>query len=188
MHYVQGKPLKEAEGEVNYGTSFIDWFGEEARRAYGDVIPSPANSKRMLVLRQPIGVCGMITPVSLICVLLSPVCFSLSFSFILPVHITINFVWSLSGNLSDCSLCLYACVRVCYFVRVLEGWGELEGGGVWVWMHACVCVSVCLCTSTHVCLAGCRRILNMKFALRWPNAVDCKLKTGRPKGSKYCMA
>ena len=78
MHCVQGKPLKEAEGEVNYGTSFIDWFGEEARRAYGDVIPSPANSKRMLVLRQPIGVCGMITPVNLICVLLSPVSLSLS--------------------------------------------------------------------------------------------------------------
>ncbi|KAK7102098.1 glutarate-semialdehyde dehydrogenase-like isoform X2 [Littorina saxatilis] len=57
-----GKPLKEAEGEVNYGISFIEWFGEEARRAYGDVIPSPTSSKRMLVLRQAIGVCGMITP------------------------------------------------------------------------------------------------------------------------------
>lgn len=145
MHCVQGKPLKEAEGEVNYGTSFIDWFGEEARRAYGDVIPSPANSKRMLVLRQPIGVCGMITPVSLICVLLSPVCFSLSFSFILPVHITINFVWSLSGNLNDCSLCLYACICVCYFVCVLEGWGELEGGA------SCECECMHVCVFQYVC-------------------------------------
>ena len=174
MHYVQGKPLKEAEGEVNYGTSFIDWFGEEARRAYGDVIPSPANSKRMLVLRQPIGVCGMITPVSLICVLLSPVCFSLSFSFILPMHITINFVCVCMHAYMPAILC------VCW-----------RGGGSWRGA-ACECecmhVCVCLCTSTHVCLAGCRRILNMKFALRWPNAVDCKLKTGRPKGSKYCMA
>ncbi|XP_025107764.1 LOW QUALITY PROTEIN: succinate-semialdehyde dehydrogenase, mitochondrial-like [Pomacea canaliculata] len=57
-----GKTLLESEGEINYGTSFIDWFGEEARRAYGDVIPSPFKNKRMLVLRQPIGVCGMITP------------------------------------------------------------------------------------------------------------------------------
>lgn len=57
-----GKPLKEAEGEVNYGTSFIDWFGEEARRAYGDIVPTIASNRRMLVLRQPIGVCGMITP------------------------------------------------------------------------------------------------------------------------------
>jgi succinate-semialdehyde dehydrogenase/glutarate-semialdehyde dehydrogenase len=64
--FSQGKPLKEAEGEVNYGTSFIDWFGEEARRAYGDVVPTIANSRRMLVLRQPIGVCGMITPVSFV--------------------------------------------------------------------------------------------------------------------------
>lgn len=57
-----GKPLKDAEAEIGYGTSFIDWFGEEARRAYGDIVPSPAKNKRMLVLKQPIGVCGMITP------------------------------------------------------------------------------------------------------------------------------
>ena len=74
MPTVQGKPLKDAEAEVGYGTSFMDWFGEEARRAYGDVIPSPVSSKRMLVLKQPIGVCGMITPVSFTCV----VCVSVS--------------------------------------------------------------------------------------------------------------
>lgn len=57
-----GKPLTEAAGEVTYGTTFIEWFAEEARRVYGDIIPSPVKSKKILVLKQPIGVCGMITP------------------------------------------------------------------------------------------------------------------------------
>lgn len=47
-----------------YGTGFIEWFAEEARRVYGDIIPSPIKSRRLLVLKQPIGVAGMITPVS----------------------------------------------------------------------------------------------------------------------------
>jgi hypothetical protein len=62
--YYQGKPLAEAAGEVTYGTTFIDWFAEESRRVYGDIIPSPVKSKKILVMKQPIGVAGMITPVS----------------------------------------------------------------------------------------------------------------------------
>ena len=58
----QGKPLAEAKGEVVYGASFIDWFAEEGKRIYGDVIPSHATDKRILVLRQPIGVVAAITP------------------------------------------------------------------------------------------------------------------------------
>lgn len=58
----QGKPLAEAKGEVRYAASFIEWFGEEAKRLYGDVIPSPAADKRLVVVREPIGVCTAITP------------------------------------------------------------------------------------------------------------------------------
>lgn len=62
MTIEQGKPLAEARGEVAYGASFIEWFAEEARRAYGDVIPATQPGKRILVLRQPVGVCAAITP------------------------------------------------------------------------------------------------------------------------------
>jgi succinate-semialdehyde dehydrogenase/glutarate-semialdehyde dehydrogenase len=58
----QGKPLAEARGEVNYGASFIEWFAEEAKRVYGETIPSPANDRRLLVIKQPIGVTAAITP------------------------------------------------------------------------------------------------------------------------------
>jgi succinate-semialdehyde dehydrogenase/glutarate-semialdehyde dehydrogenase len=58
----QGKPLAETRGEVAYGASFIEWFAEEGRRAYGDVIPSHAPGKRILVMKQPIGVVTAITP------------------------------------------------------------------------------------------------------------------------------
>ena len=58
----QGKPLAEAKGEVSYGASFIEWFAEEARRIYGETIPSNDPGKRFLVLKQPIGVCAAITP------------------------------------------------------------------------------------------------------------------------------
>ncbi len=58
----QGKPLAEAKGEVLYGASFVEWFAEEAKRIYGETIPSPDPSKRLVVLRQPIGVCAAITP------------------------------------------------------------------------------------------------------------------------------
>ncbi len=58
----QGKPLAEAVGEIAYAGSFLEWFGEEAKRAYGDVIPSPASDRRITVLKQPVGVVGAITP------------------------------------------------------------------------------------------------------------------------------
>jgi succinate-semialdehyde dehydrogenase/glutarate-semialdehyde dehydrogenase len=58
----QGKPLAEARGEIAYAASFIEWFSEEARRVYGDVIPSPWTDKRIIVLREPVGVCAAITP------------------------------------------------------------------------------------------------------------------------------
>ena len=58
----QGKPLEEAKGEIAYAASFIEWFSEEARRVYGDVIPPHQNDKRIVVIRQPVGVCAAITP------------------------------------------------------------------------------------------------------------------------------
>ena len=58
----QGKPLAEAKGEVAYGASFVEWFAEEAKRVAGDVMASTWSDKRMVVLRQPIGVCAAITP------------------------------------------------------------------------------------------------------------------------------
>ena len=58
----QGKPLAESKGEVAYGASFIEWFAEEARRVYGETIPSTDNNKRFLVIKQPMGVCAAITP------------------------------------------------------------------------------------------------------------------------------
>jgi succinate-semialdehyde dehydrogenase/glutarate-semialdehyde dehydrogenase len=58
----QGKPLAEARGEVVYGASFIEWFAEEAKRVYGDTIPSFAANKRIVVIKQPIGVVAAITP------------------------------------------------------------------------------------------------------------------------------
>ena len=58
----QGKPLAEAKGEIVYAASFIEWFAEEAKRIYGDVIPQHQADKRLVVIKQPIGVCGLITP------------------------------------------------------------------------------------------------------------------------------
>ena len=58
----QGKPLAEAKGEVGYGASFIEWFAEEAKRVYGETIPTTDNNKRYIVIKQPIGVCAAITP------------------------------------------------------------------------------------------------------------------------------
>ena len=58
----QGKPLAEARGEIAYAASFFEWFAEEARRVYGEVIPGPQTDRRLLALRQPIGVVGAITP------------------------------------------------------------------------------------------------------------------------------
>lgn len=58
----QGKPLNEAKGELKYGASFVEWFAEEARRAYGDMIPGHQRDKRIMVLKQPVGVVAAITP------------------------------------------------------------------------------------------------------------------------------
>ncbi|MGE0030760.1 MAG: NAD-dependent succinate-semialdehyde dehydrogenase [Steroidobacteraceae bacterium] len=58
----QGKPLAESRGEIAYAASFVEWFGEEAKRVYGDVIPGHQADKRILVLRQPVGVVAAITP------------------------------------------------------------------------------------------------------------------------------
>ncbi|HCZ16727.1 MAG TPA: succinate-semialdehyde dehydrogenase (NADP(+)) [Candidatus Accumulibacter sp.] len=57
-----GKPIAEARGEVAYGASFVEWFAEEGKRAYGESIPSPAADRRLLTIRQPVGVCAAITP------------------------------------------------------------------------------------------------------------------------------
>ncbi|WP_431786358.1 NAD-dependent succinate-semialdehyde dehydrogenase [Vibrio harveyi] len=58
----QGKPLSESRGEVAYGASFVEWFAEEAKRAYGEVIPAPAVDRRLSTIKQPVGVCAAITP------------------------------------------------------------------------------------------------------------------------------
>ncbi len=62
MTLEQGKPLAEARGEIAYAASFIEWFAEEGKRAYGDVIPAHQADKRLLVIRQPVGVTAAITP------------------------------------------------------------------------------------------------------------------------------
>ncbi|HET8832026.1 MAG TPA: NAD-dependent succinate-semialdehyde dehydrogenase [Casimicrobiaceae bacterium] len=58
----QGKPLAEAKGEVTIGAAYVEWFAEEARRVYGDVIPTIANDRRLVVVKEPVGVCAAITP------------------------------------------------------------------------------------------------------------------------------
>lgn len=58
----QGKPLAESRGEIAYAASYIEWYAEEAKRLYGDLIPAPTADRRLMVLRQPVGVCAAITP------------------------------------------------------------------------------------------------------------------------------
>src|SRR6202049_3531270 len=58
----QGKPLAEAKGEIAYAAAFIEWFGEEGKRIYGDTIPAHASDKRIVVTKEPVGVCAAITP------------------------------------------------------------------------------------------------------------------------------
>lgn len=58
----QGKPLAEAKGEIAYGAAYIEWFAEEGKRAYGDTIPAPAGDKRIVVIKQPVGVVASVTP------------------------------------------------------------------------------------------------------------------------------
>ena len=58
----QGKPLAEAKGEITIGAAYVEWFAEEARRIYGDVIPTISNDRRLIVIKEPVGVCAAITP------------------------------------------------------------------------------------------------------------------------------
>jgi succinate-semialdehyde dehydrogenase/glutarate-semialdehyde dehydrogenase len=58
----QGKPLAESRGEIAYGASFVEWYAEEGKRVYGDTIPTHANDRRLIVTKEPIGVCAAITP------------------------------------------------------------------------------------------------------------------------------
>jgi succinate-semialdehyde dehydrogenase/glutarate-semialdehyde dehydrogenase len=58
----QGKPLAESQGEIGYAASFIEWFAEEGKRVYGDTIPSPWNDRRLVVVKEPVGVCCAVTP------------------------------------------------------------------------------------------------------------------------------
>ena len=58
----QGKPLAEARGEIAYGANYVEWFSEEAKRVYGDTIPQPSNDKRIVCIKQPVGVVACITP------------------------------------------------------------------------------------------------------------------------------
>lgn len=60
--FESGKPMKESLGEIAYSASFMEWFSEEARRVYGDVVPSPARDRKILLLKQPVGVASIITP------------------------------------------------------------------------------------------------------------------------------
>ena len=62
MTLEQGKPLAEARGEIAYGASYIEWFAEEAKRIYGDTIPAPSSDKRIVCIKQPVGVVACITP------------------------------------------------------------------------------------------------------------------------------
>ncbi|KEZ74653.1 succinate-semialdehyde dehydrogenase, partial [Pseudomonas syringae pv. syringae FF5] len=62
MTFEQGKPLNESRGEIRYGASFVKWFAEEARRSYGETIPAPSADRRLMTLKQPVGVCAAITP------------------------------------------------------------------------------------------------------------------------------
>lgn len=62
MTVEQGKPIAESRGEIAYGASFIEWFAEEGKRIYGDTIPTHAPDKRIVVIKQPIGVCAAVTP------------------------------------------------------------------------------------------------------------------------------
>ena len=62
MTLEQGKPIIEARGEITYGASFVEWFAEESKRIYGDIIPDRLADRRIMVLKQPVGVVGAITP------------------------------------------------------------------------------------------------------------------------------
>uniref|UniRef100_A0A8P4FXJ1 Succinate-semialdehyde dehydrogenase, mitochondrial n=1 Tax=Dicentrarchus labrax TaxID=13489 RepID=A0A8P4FXJ1_DICLA len=62
--FESGKPIRESLGEIAYSASFLEWFSEEARRVYGDIVPSPAKDRKILLLKQPVGVASIITPLA----------------------------------------------------------------------------------------------------------------------------
>ena len=62
FRFLKGKPFRDAITEIEFSAKSYEWFAEEAKRVYGDVIPSPAPSKRFIVVKQPVGVCGLLTP------------------------------------------------------------------------------------------------------------------------------
>ncbi|WP_061249649.1 NAD-dependent succinate-semialdehyde dehydrogenase [Leptospira alstonii] len=62
MTLEQGKPLSESRGEIDYASSFLEWFSEEAKRTYGDIVPSHRKDTKIEILKQPVGVCGILTP------------------------------------------------------------------------------------------------------------------------------
>lgn len=64
FHYFQGKPVAEAKGEVDFAASFIEWYAAEGRRNYGEIIEFPVATSRSMVRKEPIGVAGIIVPVS----------------------------------------------------------------------------------------------------------------------------
>lgn len=67
----QGKPIQEARGEIAYGASFVQWYAEEAKRAYGDIIPSTIDNARTFAIKQPVGVCALITPWNFPCAMIT---------------------------------------------------------------------------------------------------------------------
>ncbi|MCZ4060828.1 aldehyde dehydrogenase family protein [Pantoea sp. LMR881] len=67
----QGKPLSEALGEISYGASFIEWFAEEGKRIYGETIPSPSAQRRLVTVKQPVGVVAAITPWNFPCAMIT---------------------------------------------------------------------------------------------------------------------
>jgi len=70
----QGKPLSEAKREIQYGASFVEWFAEEAKRIYGDEIPAPVQNHHIVVIKQPVGVVGAITPWNFPCAMITRKC------------------------------------------------------------------------------------------------------------------
>ena len=70
----QGKPLAEAKGEIAYGASFVEWFAEEAKRVYGDIIPSNSVDRKLIVVKEPIGVVAAITPWNFPCAMITRKC------------------------------------------------------------------------------------------------------------------
>ena len=62
LTWENGKPYKTALGEVTYAASFFEWFSEEAPRTYGDMIPATIPGSRVMVIKEPVGVCGLLTP------------------------------------------------------------------------------------------------------------------------------